>query len=147
MVVSIESAGPRCEIPADMPGPNDPASKTFRSWANYAMAYRTRHGAWPVWNASVAGKLARFIDRVGRADAPKVAAFYVKCIHDARIVSQNHPVGALLANAEGYHTQWLTQRPITSTQARQQESTATNLSAAEQALAEQRARRNAHAHG
>lgn len=129
-----------------MPGPKDPTCKTYKTWANYAMAYRTRHGAWPVWNESVASKLSKLIDRVGHAEAPKVAAFFVKCIHDARVIAQFHPVGMLLANAEAYHTQWLTNRPTTGAQARQQENTATNLSAAEQALAEQRARREAHAH-
>lgn len=140
-----QEPGPRCQIPADMPGPKDPNCKAYRTWANYAMAYRTRYTAWPVWNASVAGKLSKLIDRVGHADAPKVAAFYVKCIHDARLIAQHHPLGLLLANAEGYHTMWLTNRPTTGTQARQQENTASNLSAAEQALAEQRARRAAHA--
>ncbi|MCO3054186.1 phage replication protein [Pseudomonas aeruginosa] len=140
-----QEPGPRCQIPADMPGPKDPNCKAYRTWANYAMAYRTRYTAWPVWNASVAGKLSKLIDRVGQADAPKVAAFYVKCIHDARLIAQHHPLGLLLANAEGYHTMWLTNRPATGTQARQQENTASNLSAAEQALAEQRARRAAHA--
>ncbi|HBO5640118.1 TPA: phage replication protein [Pseudomonas aeruginosa] len=140
-----QEPGPRCQIPADMPGPKDPNCKAYRTWANYAMAYRTRYTAWPVWNASVAGKLSKLIDRVGQADAPKVAAFYVKCIHDARLIAQHHPLGLLLANAEGYHTMWLTNRPTTGTQARQQEKTASNLSAAEQALAEQRARRAAHA--
>lgn len=139
-----QEPGPRCQIPADMPGPKDPNCKVYRTWANYAMAYRTRYTAWPVWNASVAGKLSKLIDRVGLADAPKVAAFYVKCIHDARLIAQHHPLGLLLANAEGYHTMWLTNRPTTRTQARQQENTASNLSAAEQALAEQRARRAAH---
>lgn len=141
-----QGSGPRCEIPADMPGPKDPECKTYRAWANYAIAYRSRYTAWPLWNESVAGKLSKLIDRVGQADAPKVAAFYVKCVHDARVIAQNHPIGLLLANAEGYHTQWLTQRPTTGAQARQQEHTATNLSAMEQALAEQRARREAHAH-
>ncbi|KSK49060.1 phage replication protein [Pseudomonas aeruginosa] len=140
-----QEPGPRCQIPADMPGPKDPNCKAYRTWANYAMAYRTRYTAWPVWNASVAGKLSKLIDRVGQADAPKVAAFYVKCIHDARLIAQHHPLGLLLANAEGYHTMWLTNRPTTGTQARQQENTASNLSAAEQALASQRARRAAHA--
>ncbi|MFG8622030.1 phage replication protein [Pseudomonas aeruginosa] len=140
-----QEPGPRCQIPADMPGPKDPNCKAYRTWANYAMAYRTRYTAWPVWNASVAGKLSKLIDRVGQADAPKVAAFYVKCIHDARLIAQHHPLGLLLANAEGYHTMWLTNRPTTGAQARQQENTASNLSAAEQALAEQRARRAAHA--
>lgn len=140
-----QDAGPRCEIPADMPGPKDPTCKTYRTWANYAIAYRNRHKTWPLWNESVAGKLSKFIARVGQADAPKVAAFFVLRVNDAAVTKACHPIGMLLANAEGYHTQWQTDRPTTSTQARQQEHTAANLSAAEQALAEQRARRAAHA--
>ncbi|MBH8432042.1 phage replication protein, partial [Pseudomonas aeruginosa] len=62
-----QEPGPRCQIPADMPGPKDPSCKAYRTWANYAMAYRTRYTAWPVWNASVAGKLSKLIDRVGQA--------------------------------------------------------------------------------
>ncbi len=140
-----QDSGPRCEIPADMPGPKDPTCKTYRTWANYAIAYRNRHKTWPLWNESVAGKLSKFIARVGQADAPKVAAFFVLRVNDAAVTKACHPIGMLLANAEGYHTQWQTDRPTTSTQARQQEHTAANLSAAEQALAEQRARRAAHA--
>lgn len=139
-----QDSGPRCEIPADMPGPKDPMCKTYRTWANYAIAYRNRHKTWPLWNESVAGKLSKFIARVGQADAPKVAAFFVLRVNDAAVTKACHPIGMLLANAEGYHTQWQTDRPTTSTQARQQEHTAANLSAAEQALAEQRARRAAH---
>ncbi|WP_235378580.1 hypothetical protein [Pseudomonas aeruginosa] len=140
-----QDSGPRCEIPDDMPGPKDPTCKTYRTWANYAIAYRNRHKTWPLWNESVAGKLSKFIARVGQADAPKVAAFFVLRVNDAAVTKACHPIGMLLANAEGYHTQWQTDRPTTSTQARQQEHTAANLSAAEQALAEQRARRAAHA--
>lgn len=140
-----QDSGPRCEIPADMPGPKDPTCKTYRTWANYAIAYRNRHKTWPLWNESVAGKLSKFIARVGQVDAPKVAAFFVLRVNDAAVTKACHPIGMLLANAEGYHTQWQTDRPTTSTQARQQEHTAANLSAAEQALAEQRARRAAHA--
>lgn len=141
-----QGSGPRCEIPADMPGPKDTECKTYRTWANYAIAYRNRHKTWPLWNESVAGKLSKLIDRVGQADAPKVAAFFVLRVNDAAVVKACHPVGMLLANAEGYHTQWQTDRPTTSAQARQQENTATNLSAMEQALAEQRARRESNAH-
>lgn len=141
-----QPAGARCEIPSDMPGPKDPECKTYRTWANYAMAYRARYKAWPLWNESVAGKLSKLIGRVGKDDAPKVAAFYVKCINDPQVTLKCHPIGLLLLNAEGYHTQWLTMRPITTAQARQQENTATNLSAAEQALAEQRARRESNAY-
>lgn len=140
-----QPAAPRCEIPAEMPGPRDQSCKTFRTWANYAIAYHKRYEVWPVWNATVAGQLSKLIDRLGNADAPKVAAFYVLRVSASDVVKKNHPVGLLLSSAEGYHTQWQTQNPITNLAARQVESTQQNLSEMELALAEQRARRQANA--
>ena len=57
VLVVDRSDAPRVEIPADMPGPKDQTCKTFKVWANYAMAYRKRYSAWPVWNAKVGGQL------------------------------------------------------------------------------------------
>lgn len=136
---------PRVEIPGDMPGPKDQSCKTFRAWANYAMAYRKRYDAWPVWNARVAGQLGQIIDRLGQLEAPKVAAFFVG-INDSRLIHSCHDLGLLLARAESYRTQWFTNRQVTGTAARQIENTQANLSAAELALAEQRARRGSNAH-
>ena len=122
------SAKPRVEIPADMPGPKDPSCKTFRSWANYAFAYRKRYRVWPAWNATVAGQLGRLIDRLGE-DAHPVAAFYVG-INDARLISDCHPVGILLSKCESYRTQWATNRQMNLATARQIEATQANLNAA-----------------
>lgn len=128
-----QNDGPRCEIPADMPGPKDRSCKTFRTWANYAMAYRKRYNRqWPVWNATVAGVLSKVIDRLGQADAPKVAAFFVG-INDAKLINACHPVTELLRNAEGYRTQWASGRQMNATTARQLEQTQANLNAAQQA--------------
>lgn len=141
-VVPFAAQQPRCEIPADMPGPKDQSCKTFKAWANYAMAYRKRHGAWPVWNAKVAGQLGQVIDRLGIDVAHHVAAYFLT-INDARVVSNMHSIGDLLAKAEAYHTQWATNRQMNGTTARQIEQTQTNFSAAEQALEALRARRAA----
>ncbi|WP_265534979.1 helix-turn-helix domain-containing protein [Pseudomonas saponiphila] len=141
-VVPFATQQPRCEIPADMPGPKDQSCKTFKAWANYAMAYRKRHGAWPVWNAKVAGQLGQVIDRLGIDVAHHVAAYFLT-INDARVVSNMHSIGDLLAKAEAYHTQWATNRQMNGTTARQIEQTQTNFSAAEQALEALRARRAA----
>lgn len=145
-LVVVADSGPRCAIPGDMPGPKDQTCKTFKAWANYAMAYRKRYHAWPVWNAKVAGQVGQLIDRLGIEVAHHVAAYYLT-INDARLISGCHGLGDLLARAESFHTQWATNRQMTGATARQAENTQSNLSAAEQALAEQRARRNAHAHG
>lgn len=141
-VVPFAAQQPRCEIPADMPGPKDRSCKTFKAWANYAMAYRKRHGAWPVWNAKVAGQLGQVIDRLGIDVAHHVAAYFLT-INDSRVVSNMHSIGDLLAKAEAYHTQWATNRQMNGTTARQIEQTQTNFSAAEQALEALRAKKAA----
>ncbi|CAI3804330.1 hypothetical protein GLGCALEP_03461 [Pseudomonas sp. MM221] len=138
----ISSDAPRCEIPADMPGPKDQSCKTFKAWANYAMAYRSRHGAWPVWNAKAGGQIGQLVDRLGIDVAHHVAAYFVR-INDSKLVNRMHSLGDLLQNAEAYHTQWVTNRQMTGTTARQIEQTQANYSAAEQALEALRAKRAA----
>jgi len=123
---------PRVEIPPDMPGPKNQDAKTFKAWANYAITYQRRYNVWPVWNARVAGQMAQLVDRLGKSEAPKVAAFYLST-NDARVINEQHSVGLLLARAESLRTQWLTGRRMNSTTARQQERTAANYEAAEAA--------------
>jgi DNA-binding PadR family transcriptional regulator len=140
----ISSEAPRCAIPDDMPGPKDQACKTFKAWANYAMAYRKRHNAWPVWNAKVAKQVSLLVDRLGIEVAHHVSAFFLS-INDARVVGNMHSIGDLLAKAESYHTQWTTNRQMNSTTARQIEQTQANINAAQQAAENirQGGRRNA----
>lgn len=123
---------PRVEIPADMPGPKDQSCKTFKAWANYAMAYRKRYSVWPVWNAQAGGMLGKLIDLIGAEAAPKVAAFYVS-INDARLVNDCHSLNNLITKASAYHTQWLTGRQMNATTARQIEARQANLAAGEEA--------------
>jgi len=123
---------PRVEIPADMPGPKDQSCKTFKVWANYAMAYRKRYSTWPVWNAKVGGQLGQLVDRLGADVAHHVAAHFLKT-SDAAVLRKCHGLNELLANAESYHTQWVTGQRINGTTARQMERTEANVSAAEQA--------------
>lgn len=119
---------PRCEIPADMPGPKDQTCKTFKAWANYAMAYRKRYDAWPVWNAKVAGQVGQLIDRLGADVAHHVAAYFLT-IDDSRLINGCHGIGDLLAKAEAYHTQWSTNRRMNSTTAQQIERKQANQAA------------------
>lgn len=123
---------PRVDIPADMPGPKDQTCKTFKAWANYAMAYRKRYSAWPVWNAKVGGQISQLIDRLGAEVAHSVAAFYVT-INDARLINDCHSLNNLLAKCEAYHTQWQTGRQMNSATARQLEQTQANVNAAQEA--------------
>jgi len=123
---------PRVEIPADMPGPKDQSCKTFKAWANYAMAYRKRYQCWPVWNATAGGILGKLVDRLGIEVAHSVAAYYLT-INDARVIGDCHSLSNLIAKAEAYHTQWSTGRQMNGTTARQLENTQANMNAAQQA--------------
>jgi DNA-binding PadR family transcriptional regulator len=132
VLVVDRTDAPRVEIPADMPGPKDPSCKTFKAWANYAMAYRKRYSTWPVWNAKVGGQLGQLVDRLGGDVAHHVAAHFLKT-SDAAVLRKCHSLNELLANAESYHTQWVTGQRINGATARQLERTEANASAAEQA--------------
>jgi len=131
-VVPFVPQQPRVEIPADMPGPKDQTCKTFKVWANYAMAYRKRYNAWPVWNAKTGKQMALLVDRLGADVAHHVAAHFLKT-SDAAVLRKCHSLNELLANAESYHTQWVTGQRVNGTTARQMERTEANHSAAEQA--------------
>lgn len=131
-VVPFSPPQPRCAIPDDMPGPKDQSCKTFKAWANYAMAYRKRYDAWPVWNAKVGGQLGQLIDRLGIEVAHHVSAYFVT-INDAGLIRGYHSIGDLLAKAEAYHTQWSTNRQMNSVTARQMENTQANINAAQEA--------------
>ncbi|RMH96419.1 PadR family transcriptional regulator [Stutzerimonas nitrititolerans] len=144
-VVPFEAVKPRVEIPADMPGPKDQSCKTFRTWANYAFAYRKRYSTWPVWNAKAGGQIGQLIDRLGADAAPQVAAFYLT-VNDARLINDCHTLNGLLAKAEAFHTQWQTGRQINGTTARQIEQTQANVNAAQEAaqrIREKGGKRNA----
>ncbi|MGE8098096.1 phage replication protein [Pseudomonas fluorescens] len=133
LVLVVDRAdAPRVEIPADMPGPKDQTCKTFKTWANYAMAYRKRYKAWPVWNAKVGGQVGLLIGRLGIEVSHSVAAYYLG-INDAQLIRKCHSLSELLVNAEGYHTQWVTQTQMNGRTARQQEDTQANINAAQEA--------------
>lgn len=123
---------PRIEIPADMPGPKDQRAKTFRPWANYAMAYRYRYGVWPIWNARTAGQLGQLVDRVGAELAPAVAAYFLSMNHQF-YVAKGHPVGLMLQDCETIATSVQTGQQMTATRARQMDGTQANASAADEA--------------
>ncbi|WP_379555019.1 helix-turn-helix domain-containing protein [Pseudomonas sp. MD332_8] len=141
-VVPFVPQQPRVEIPADMPGPKDQTCKTFKVWANYAMAYRKRYHAWPVWNAKTGKQMALLVDRLGADVAHHVAAHFLKT-SDAAVLRKCHSLNELLTNAESYHTQWVTGQRINGITARQMERTEANHSAAEQAAQMVLARRQA----
>lgn len=102
--------------------PREPgaSAKCGPTWKEYADAYETKYQQRPIWNATVAGQLSAFIKRVGASSAPGLARWYVN--HPKSFYRQNqHPVKYLLADAEGLHTQWRNQRPVTNAQAQVEE--------------------------
>lgn len=104
------------------------------TWIAYATAYFDRYGTEPVRNAKVSSNVKQFVQRVGFADSPLVAAWFVQH-QDAYYVRRMHDVGALLADGEKLRTQWATGHRMTATAAMQADRTASNLDASKEALA------------
>lgn len=103
-MVITDAAGREHKIPGELRYPGE-KSKTHRTWAAYAIAYHRRYGVWPIWNASIAGRVSQFIDRVGKDLAPKVAYHYVAKVEDGNVAKDMHSVAILLAGAEKWATQ------------------------------------------
>lgn len=92
-------------------------------WNAYAAAYKKRYDEPPTRNARINSQLALFVKRVPADEAPEIAAFYVG--HGkAYYVEKGHPIGAMLSDAEWLRTQWKRGRRVTTTEARQADSTA-----------------------
>jgi hypothetical protein len=139
-------------IPADMPPPKGrrktakaaPAKAsgpdTAPTWNAYAEAFVARYGVEPVRNATVNAQMLRFVERIGMAEAPDVARFYVESCSSAWYIKRCHAVGVLLTDAESLHTQWATHRPMTATGAAMADRTATNANAFGPLIAEARER-------
>lgn len=90
---------------------------TVPTWEAYSQAYQHRYGIEPVRNARVNGQLASLIRCVPVAEAPDVAAFYVR--HNrAQYVAAKHSTSLLARDAEGLRTEWATKRQVSETEAR-----------------------------
>lgn len=122
------------EIPGELRYPGD-GTKTHKAWIAYAIAYHGRYQSWPIWNATVAGQIANFIERVGIERAPRIAVHFVRRVHEEFVVKEMHPVKLLQAKAEKWATQCDTGRTVTSEGARQMDRTASNANTAEGAAA------------
>lgn len=95
------------------------------TWSAYRGAYAQRYAVEPIRNARVNGQVKQFCQRVPAAEAPGIAAFFVRH-SNAYYVSKGHAVGLLLADAEKLRTEWATNQPITQTQAHQADRTQAN---------------------
>ena len=88
-------------------------SKIFES---YFSAYQRRYGKDPIRNGTVNGQCTQIAKRLGE-DGIAVADFYVR--HNRQYyVLKSHPIGLLLSDAEGLHTEWFNGKQVTTTEAR-----------------------------
>ena len=126
--VSVQPAASPLSGPATQKRVAKPAAKGAETWAAYADAYEARYGAPPVRNGTVNSLLGQVVERLGAADAPAVAAFYVRQ-QNGLYVSAMHPVNLLLRDAEKIRTEWFTGRSVTRTQGQQADRTQTNANA------------------
>lgn len=115
-------------------------AKCKACWIAYGTAYTERYATAPIRNAKVNAQVKQLVQRLGE-EAAAVADFFVRSINEAYVVRNCHELGALVAKAEAYRTQWATGRAMTAGQARQIDSTQTNANAADEAKAMLRARR------
>jgi len=93
----------------------------------YSDAYQTRYGTTPVRNRTVNAQVKGFVERVGGAEGPQIAAWFV-CHPGQFYVSRGHTIGSLLSDAEKLRTEWATDRVVTSGQARQSDRAGTTAS-------------------
>lgn len=103
------------------------------TWQAYCQAYVQRYKVKPVRNAKVNDNVKALVKRLGYVESPEVAAWYVKCVSEAYVMKDSHGVGALLAKAESYRTQWARGQAITGTAAQAADKTSANLDAIEEA--------------
>ena len=120
---------------AKVPKAENPPSVTAETWKAYSGAYAGRYGTEPVRNASVNAKLQQFVGRVGAAEAPGIAAWFIGH-KNSFYVQGGHSVGLLLRDCEKLRTEWATGRQGTQTQAIQGDRTQTNANAFAGLLAE-----------
>ena len=103
------------------------------TWAAYSLAFEQRYGVKPVRNAVVNANVKTLVKRLGYAEAPLVAAWYVRCVNEQFVVKNSHGVGVLVNQAESYRTQWARGQAVTATAAQAADKTSANLDAIEEA--------------
>lgn len=116
------------------PGDEDRKQACRNIWQAYSIAYFDRYQTEPVRNQKVNAQVNDLLKRLGKIEAPRVAAYFVG-INDSYLVRECHAFGALLTKAEAFRTQWATNAQVNSVTARQIENTQANLNTAEQAKA------------
>lgn len=95
-------------------------------WDYYAAAYVQRYGVSPIRNTRVESQLAQLVSLLGDDPAGHVAEWYVGH-NSATYVRGKHPVGLLLRDCEGLHTEWARGAQVTETDARMGDRTQSRL--------------------
>lgn len=132
---SILEAGEKVSVKTQKePGDEDRKQACRNIWQAYSIAYFDRYQTEPVRNQKVNAQVNDLLKRLGKIEAPRVAAYFVG-INDSYLVRECHAFGALLTKAEAFRTQWATNAQVNSVTARQIENTQANLNTAEQAKA------------
>jgi uncharacterized protein YdaU (DUF1376 family) len=106
----LEARGqrPETEIRSSGTVPDSvPKDNGVATWSAYADAYRDRYGVDPVRNQQTNSHLKNLVRRIGRGEAPAVAAFFLTH-NDPFYVKARHPTNLLLRDCEGLRTQWAT---------------------------------------
>lgn len=124
---------PLSAVPSTTPAKNSAQEAERKAacretWGAYADAYYGTYQAEPVRNAKVNRQIVEFVSRLGGAEAPHVARFFVGH-KNAYYVREMHAVGAMLKDAEKLRTEWATNSRMTQTKAQQADKTQTNLDA------------------
>lgn len=90
----------------------DAKAAASRAWTAYAVEYRVRYGDTPHRNAKANTLLKRFVTLVPQAEAPSIAAGYVRS-NNRYYVQRGHPLECLVADAQKICTEVRTGRYMT----------------------------------
>lgn len=96
------------------------ASKSSAVFDSYRNAYVDRYGVEPVRDKQMNVAMCQLIEKLGAAEAPHVAAFYLTH-NDPFYVKKRHPPNLLVLDATGLRTQWATGVRATTSEARNAE--------------------------
>ena len=126
-VLDAEQAQPAAKKPAK-PVDKEKRAANVACWAAYSIAYANRYGVDPIRNAKTNSMIAKFVEYVGRDDAPLIAAHYLTD-NSFFYTNSGHDLSLLLRDFQKLRQQWITGRKSTATQARQADETQSRLSA------------------
>lgn len=126
-IVETEQAQPVAKKSAK-PVDKEKRAANVACWNAYSIAYANRYGVDPIRNAKTNAMVAKFVEYVGRDDAPLIAAHYLTD-NSFFYTNSGHDLSLMLRDFQKLRQQWITGRKSTATQARQADETQSRLSA------------------